>query len=111
MADTAKDVLETEIPAKIAAKPALLKEINKVFEFNLSGDGGGTWTLDCTEAGGGKVSSAASTAEKKVIINATAADFLSMATGKLKAEMAVMSGKLKVKPNPMEALPLKKLLG
>lgn len=110
MAETAKDVLESDIPSKINAKPALLKEINKIFEFELSGDGGGTWTLDCTEAGGGKVT-AGSTGTAKVFIKATAADFLSMATGKLKAEMAVMSGKLKVKPNPMEALPLKKLLG
>ena len=110
MAETAKDVLEIDIPAKIASKPALLKEINMIFEFNLSGDGGGVWTLDCTEAGGGKVT-AASTGTAKCFINSTAADFHAMSTGKIKAEMAVMQGKLKVKPNPMMALPLKKLLG
>ena len=44
-----KDILETEIPKLLKEKPELAKELNAIVHFVVSGDGGGTWTLDCTK--------------------------------------------------------------
>src|SRR5947208_2955142 len=43
---TAKDILEVEIPNRLKAKADLLKDINAVIHFNITGDQGGTWTLN-----------------------------------------------------------------
>jgi putative sterol carrier protein len=111
MADvTPKDVLETEIPAKISAKPQLLKEINAVYEFVINGPNGGTWTLDATEAGGGKTV-AGSTGGAKCVVTVGDADFINIVTKKTNAQMAFMSGKLKVKGDMGLALKLQKILG
>lgn len=110
MADTPKGVITEDIAGKLKAKPELLKSINAVFEFIINGPTGGTWTLDCTEASGGKISEGASEDPKKVVITVADADFMNIIAGKLKTEMAYMSGKLKVKGNPALAIKLKSLL-
>ena len=46
----AKDILETEIPNLLKSKPEVAKDVNAVIHFNVTGDNGGTWTLDCTKA-------------------------------------------------------------
>lgn len=110
MSDTPKTVITENIANKLKDHPELLKTVNAVFEFNISGANGGVWTLDVTEASGGKISEGASDAEKKVVITVGDADFMNIIAGKLKTEMAYMSGKLKVKGNPTLALKLKSLL-
>src|SRR3954462_9083049 len=83
-----KSILEEEIPARVQAKPAFLKEINAIFEFNITGANGGVWTLDLTEAGGGKVTGRASTAEKKTIVTVGDADFINIINKKTNTQMA-----------------------
>ena len=46
---TSKDILETEIPTLLKSKPELAKEINAIIHFNITGDQGGTWTMDLTK--------------------------------------------------------------
>lgn len=107
---TPKTVIESEIPTKLAAKPQLLKEINAVYEFVINGPNGGTWTLDVTEAGGGKaVEGSTGTAKCTVTVGDT--DFINIVTKKTNAQMAFMSGKLKVKGDMGLALKLQKILG
>jgi hypothetical protein len=53
-----KDVFERHIPAKLQAKPDVVAKINAIYQFNISGPGGGTWAVDCTQPGG-KVSAGA----------------------------------------------------
>lgn len=104
-----KDILETEIPKRLTAKPELAKDINAVVHFNISGDGGGEWTLDCTKTEGwvtpGKVG------ESKMTIMAASADFEKIINKQMNAQMAAMQGKLKFKPMDMGlAMKLGKLL-
>jgi putative sterol carrier protein len=104
-----KDILESDIPKRIQAKPELAKDINAVIHFDLTGDGGGQWTLDCTKADGWV--SAGKNGESKMTIIASAADFEKIATKQMNAQMAAMQGKLKFKPMDMGlAMKLGKLL-
>jgi SCP-2 sterol transfer family len=77
-----KDILETEIPKRLTAKPEIGKEIGAVIHFNITGDGGGAWTLE------------------KIL------------SKQLSAQTAAMTGKLKFKPMDMGlAMKLAKLMG
>lgn len=110
MSDTPTSVITENIANKLKAHPELLKTVNAIFEFNITGDTGGVWTLDVTEESGGVISDGTSDAEKKIVITVADADFMKIIAGTLKTEMAYMSGKLKVKGNPTVAIKLKSLL-
>jgi len=106
---TAKDILETEIPAALKAKPELAKEINAVIHFNVTGTNGGTWTVDLTKASDWVTSGAQGT--PKMTITVSDEDFVKIRTKQLNPQMAAMQGKLKFKPMDMGlAMKLGKLL-
>src|SRR5512141_1544837 len=95
----AKDILETEIPNLLKQKPDLAKEINAVIHFNVTGEGGGSWTLDCTKASDWVTAGANGT--PKMTITVSNDDFVKIREKKLNAQMAAMQGKLKFKPMDM----------
>lgn len=106
---SAKEVFDTHIPERLAAKPEVAESINNSYQFDLTGDGGGKWVVDLTEAGG-KVFEG----EKEdagVIVTMTADDFLALVTGKLNGQMAFLQGKLKIKGDMSLALKLQEVLG
>jgi len=107
---TAKSILETEIPATLQSNPALAKDINAVIQFVITGDGGGTWTLDLTKPSDWVSSGAQGT--PKMTITCSDQDFVKIRQKQLNAQMAAMQGKLKFKPMDMGlAMKLGKLLG
>src|SRR5688500_4781820 len=110
MADlTAKSILETEIPNALKAKPELIKEINAVIHFNITGDAGGTWTVDLTKPSDWVTTGAQGT--PKMTITVSDQDFVKSRQKQLNAQMAAMQGKLKFKPMDMGlAMKLGKLL-
>ncbi len=106
---TSKDVFETEIPKLLTAKPELAKEINAVIHFNITGDQGGTWTIDLTKAADWVTEGTAGAS--KMTVTCSAEDFIKIRQKQLNAQMAAMQGKLKFKPMDMGlALKLGKLL-
>jgi putative sterol carrier protein len=109
MADpTPKQILEEQIPSRITAKPELLKEINAVIVFDI---GGNKWTLDMTKPSDWVSVGAAEGVTPKMTVTSSEADFVAIATKKLNAQMAAMSGKLKFKPMDLNlAMKLGKLL-
>lgn len=111
MADpTVKEILEQKIPQRLATHASLAGEIDAMVHFQITGDGGGTWTLDTTDGKQSVVSGAEG--EPKMVITCSDQDFIRIATGQLNANMAAMSGKLKFKPMDMGlAMKLGKLLG
>ena len=105
-----KEIFDTEIPSRIKAKPELAKDINAVIHFNITGDGGGTWTLDGTKASDWVANGAVG--EAKMVLTCAAADFEKIVSKQMNAQMAAMSGKLKFKPMDMGlAMKLAKLMG
>ncbi len=106
---TAKDILETEIPAMLKAKPELAKEINAVIHFNITGDQGGAWTMDLTKEADWVQTGVEGT--PKMTITVSNEDFVKIRQKQLNAQMAAMQGKLKFKPMDMGlAMKLGKLL-
>ena len=106
---TSKDILETEIPTLLKSKPELAKDLNAVVHFVVSGDGGGTWTLDCTKESDWVSTGANGT--PKMTISVSNEDFVKIRAKQMNAQMAAMQGKLKFKPMDMGlAMKLAKLL-
>ncbi len=107
-ADSVKDVFERHMPDRLQNKPDVVSKINAVYQFNISGPGGGQWSVDCTRPGGA-VSAGQATAAR-CTVNCTDADFLSIVNGKLNPQMAFMSGKLKIQGDMGLAMKLQQIL-
>jgi putative sterol carrier protein len=108
MADTPQEYFDVKITKKLTDNPDFASTINATYQFDLSGDNGGTWVIDLTSAPG-KVSAGA-VENPSCLITMTSQDFMSMVTGKLNPQMAFMTGKLRVKGNMQLALKLQKVL-
>jgi putative sterol carrier protein len=109
MADISpKSFFEEKIARKLQEHPETSKAVNAVYEFNITGDNGGVWTVDLTREPG--VVTAGSTGSAKCIITCAANDFMNVVSGKLNAPMAVMSGKLKIKGDMGLAMKLQKVI-
>jgi|SRR5215468_5773430 len=109
MSDTPKSILEDAIPALLASKPELAKEINSVIHFVITGDQGGTWTLDTTKSSGWVTPGPQGT--PKMTVTVSDQDFVKIRTKEMNAQMAALQGKLKFKPMDMAlAMKLGKLL-
>ena len=106
---TAKSILEQDIPQVLKDKPELLKDINAVIHFNITGDSGGTWTMDLTRPDNWITPGAQGA--PKMTITVSEPDFVKIRQKQLNAQMAAMQGKLKFKPMDMVlAMKLAKLL-
>jgi NAD(P)-dependent dehydrogenase (short-subunit alcohol dehydrogenase family)/uncharacterized OB-fold protein/putative sterol carrier protein len=81
--------------------------LDVVFQFNISGEGGGSWYCVIKD---GSCNIDAGTHEKPACtIKMAAADFLAMMGGKLPAMQAFTSGKLKIEGDVMKSQLLEKL--
>jgi len=86
-----------------------LDSIGAIYQFNLSGDDGGSWVIDLASDNKGVREGEEDTAQ--CIISMTALDFMSMIQGGLNPQMAFMTGKLRVKGDMGLALKLQSILG
>ncbi|MFT3916736.1 MAG: SCP2 sterol-binding domain-containing protein [Anaeromyxobacteraceae bacterium] len=102
------EVFDVHIPAKLQAKPDVAAKINAIYQFVITGPGGGSWAVDCTAPGGKVVTGSAPGA--RCTVTATDADFLSIVNGKMNPQMAFMSGKLKIQGDMGLALKLVSIL-
>jgi putative sterol carrier protein len=70
------------------------KGLNAIYQFDLSGDGGGKWHViinnDSCQVKEGPAES------PSITISMTAQDYLDMLSGKLNGQMAFMTGKLRI---------------
>jgi hypothetical protein len=107
-ATSVKDVFDRHLPERLRAKPDVVARINAVYQFVISGPGGGSWAVDCT-APGGRIE-AGTAAAAKCTVAATDQDFLAIVNGKLNPQMAFMSGKLKIQGDMGLAMKLQQIL-
>ena len=84
------------------------KGVKATFQFELAGDGGGTYHVTVDD---GTLAVAEGPAEKpNTTIKMTAEDYVQMVNGKLSGTMAFMKGKLKVTGNVMLAQKMQSFL-
>src|SRR3954453_7343708 len=106
---TPKSFFEEKIAAKLKAKPETSKAVNAVYEFNITGDNGGVWTVDLTKEPG--TVQAGATGAAKGTVTCASSDFMNIVSGKMNPQMAFMSGKLKIKGDMGLAMKLQKVIG
>ena len=99
-----KQVFE-EMPSRLNKDAA--KGLNAVYQFDLSGDGGGKWAVlikdeHCSVQEGGH-------SAPNITISMAAKDYLDMVAGKLNGQMAFMTGKLRIQGDMGLALKLQSL--
>ena len=94
--------------SQLADGGADLGSINSVYQFSISGDGGGDWIIELTpdkqEVREGVDENA------QCAISMSAEDFMGMIGGTLNPQMAFMTGKLRVKGDMGLALKLQTVL-
>ncbi|HSA59813.1 MAG TPA: SCP2 sterol-binding domain-containing protein [bacterium] len=100
---TPKEYFE-KLPASLQGKADKVSSINAIYQFDIKGPTGGTWTVDLT-APGGKVTEGAS-ASPNCTVTMEDENFVKLVTGALNPQMAFMTGKLKVAGNMGLALKL-----
>lgn len=105
---TPKEYFEVKVPENLKNRADKLAGINAIYEFDLSGPNGGIWTLDLTVPGGSV--SAGSGGKANCTIKMDDENFVKMVSGQLNAQMAFMTGKLKVAGNMGLALKLTSII-
>lgn len=104
-ASTASQVFEM-MPSRFNAAAA--GGVNATYQFDLTGDGGGTWQVAVAN-GGCTVAQGAPNASPNITITMAAGDYLDMINGKLNPQMAFMGGKLKIKGDMSLALKMQQI--
>jgi len=94
MSITPKAIFEEKLPEKLNDNPEKVEGLQAVYLFDITGDGGGKWTLTCD---GATASIAAGESEEaQCTISMVDTDFVAMMTGELNPMMAFSLGKLRV---------------
>ena len=106
MADAKTDFNE-KIPNKIQADPEASKAIGAVFLFKISGDDGGTWTVNLKDDLGVKEGEHG---EADVTLELSAEDWATISDDPQAAMNLFFQNKLKVTGNPMLATKLQQIL-
>lgn len=107
MANTAKDAKElfdVMIPEALSKHPDKAKEVNAIYCFKISGDGGGEWTVDL--AGEPPKVDTGDSGNAQCTIEVEHDDFKSMLSDPQVGMQLYFQGKLKVTGDPMLATKL-----
>ena len=107
MTQSARDIFTATIPAKMKANADSASGMSGVYEFNVTGDVGGVWTIDFTQ--GGAISEGSS-GRAECTLTISDQDLSDIIAGNLNPQMAFMTGKLKVEGNIGMALKLGNIL-
>ena len=105
---TPKQYFEERVAGNLKEKKETVDGINAIYEFQITGDNGGTWTVDVKNDP--PQVSAGSSGSADCTITMKDENFCSMIDGELNPQMAFMTGKLKVTGNMGLALKLQKIL-
>ena len=103
----ASDLFDNMVPAALKQHPDKAREINAIYAFKISGEGGGEWTVDlvsdpptCTQGDSGKA---------QCTIKVSAEDFKTMLGDPNAGMQLYFQGKLRVSGDPMLAMKLQQL--
>ena len=104
---SAADLFDTILPPKIAASPDKAREINAIYQFIITGEGGGQWNVDLASNPPSITQGEKPGASCTIEVANT--EFLGMLKNPALGMQLFMTGKLKVKGDPMLAMKLQKL--
>jgi len=105
---SAKTDFTENLPTKISGDPDAAKDIDAVFLFKITGDDGGTWTVNCRDELG---VSEGEVGEPDVTLELSSEDWQAISDNPSSAMQLYFQGKLKVSGDAMKATKLQQLLG
>lgn len=97
-----------QMTQRIAAKPDLVHEVGAIFQFNITGEDGGSWVVDLKNSPGSVISGTHDEAD--CVITVGQQDFDGIMSGELDPQAAFMMGRIKVAGNFMLATKLRSLM-
>ena len=103
----AKTLFDQKLPEMLKAHPDKARELDAVYTFKISGEAGGTWTVDL-KADPPTVS-AGESGTADCTIEVSDEDFATMLSDPNAGMQLYFTGKLKVSGNPMLATKLQQL--
>ena len=103
----AKELFDVLVPDALKKWPDKAKDVNAIYGFKVTGDGGGEWTVDLTSDPPTCVPGATGSAQCSVEVGAE--DFASMLTNPQIGMQLYFQGKLKVTGDPMLATKLQQV--
>jgi putative sterol carrier protein len=103
---TTKEIFE-KVERKIKEKSQELSEVRAVYKFELEGPDGGTWIVDLREETMGVRQTEE---EAQCTFRSKDVHFVSMFTGKLRPESALLTGKVKMSGDVALAMKLGQIL-
>jgi uncharacterized protein (DUF697 family) len=98
-AKSVASIVERDFAERVAAHPEVAEAVNGVIHLDVTGNGGGQWTVDLTRAPGAIVKG--HTGQPRMTITADAKDFVALVAREKDAQSAVMSGELQLNPMDM----------
>src|SRR5574342_1359953 len=107
MADTpnsAAELFDEALPARLTQHPEKAKEVNAVYLFKITGEGGGDWTVDL--ASDPPTCTTGDTGKAQCTIEVSHEDFKAMLGNPQVGMQLYFQGKLKVTGDPMLATKL-----
>jgi putative sterol carrier protein len=103
----AQDLFDNLVPQGLKQYPDKARELNSIYCFKVSGEGGGEWTVDltadppsCTRGDSGKA---------QCTVEVAADDFKTMLSDPNAGMQLYFQGKLRVSGDPMLAMKLQQL--
>jgi len=105
--ESAQELFNTQVPGALAAHPDKAKEIGAIYLFKITGDDGGTWTVDLASTP--PTCTPGETGTPQCSIEVAHADFKSMLANPALGMQLYFQGKLRVTGDPMLATKLQKL--
>ena len=106
---TARQIFEETLPEQLAENPEGAKATNAIYVFNLTGDNGGTWTLNFKKDDDFVSEGESDDAECTVTMSDT--DFVDMWQGNLNPAQAFMMNKISIEGNMGLAMKLQNFIG
>jgi putative sterol carrier protein len=104
---TAQEIFN-DMKARIEANPAKTASLKASYQFELTGEGGGTY--HATFEGGTQDIGVGPAANPGCTVTMAASDFVALVSGKLNPTAAFMGGKLKIKGDMGLAMKLQSIL-
>ena len=95
---------------RATAKPDAATAPDAVYQFNITGDGGGEYHLDLTKGKTGDFVGRGAHADPGATITVAAEDWLGMLNGELNPMQAFMSGKVKIEGDMTLAMGLQQVM-
>ena len=105
---TATKIFGEDLPSSLEANADSVTSVNAVYQFNIDGDNGGTWTVDLTKEKDFVSEGAAD--DPDCTVSMKEGDFVDMWEGKLPGPQAFMMGKLKIQGDMGLAMKLQKFI-